>query len=114
MFAVIRSGGKQYRVRVGDVLTLERLEAEEGECIELADVLLLGGDEPAVGTPTVDGALVRASVLDHIRGPKLLSFKRRRRKASSRRLKGHRQEQTRIRILEISHDRVGAASVEAT
>ena len=103
MFAVIRSGGKQYRVCVGDVLTLERLQAEAGECVELSEVLLLGGAATAVGAPIVEGAQVRASVMEHIRGPKVLSFKRRRRKASSKRLKGHRQELTRVKILEISH-----------
>ncbi len=102
MFAVIRSGGKQYRVSVGDVLSLERLRAEEGESVVLSEVLLLAGEEPIVGTPLVEGASVHATVVDHIRGPKLLSFKRRRRKASSRRLKGHRQELTRVKIREIT------------
>ena len=109
MFAVIRSGGKQYRVCVGDILTLERLEAEAGQSVELSEVLLLGGADTAVGAPIVEGAQVRASVMEHIRGPKLLSFKRRRRKASSKRLKGHRQELTRVKILEISHGGDGAA-----
>ena len=103
MFAVIRSGGKQYRVSVGDVLTLERLDAEEGASIDLQEVLLLGGKKTEIGNPIVEGAQVRASILDHFRGPKVLSFKRRRRKSSSKRLKGHRQEFTRVRILEISH-----------
>ncbi len=73
MFAVIRSGGKQYRVCVGDILTLERLEAEAGQSVELSEVLLLGGADTAVGAPIVEGAQVRASVMEHIRGPKLLS-----------------------------------------
>lgn len=116
MFAVIRSGGKQYRVNVGDILTLERLDVEEGASIDLPEVLLLGGCEIKVGSPIVEGAQVRASVVDHIRGPKLLSFKRRRRKASSKRLKGHRQEFTRVKILEISHggEVPDASGAEAT
>ena len=112
MFAVVRSGGKQYRVGVGDVLTLERLDVEAGESVELSEVLLLCDGETAVGTPLVEGAHVRACVIDHIRGPKLLSFKRRRRKASSKRLKGHRQELTRLKILEISHGDPGSDAQE--
>ena len=110
MFAVIRSGGKQYRVSVGDVLTLERLEAETGECIEVSEVLLLGGADTAVGAPIVEGSHVLASVVEHIRGPKVLSFKRRRRKASSKRLKGHRQELTRVKIVEIFRGNEAAAA----
>lgn len=114
MFAVIRSGGKQYRVCVGDVLTLELLDVEAGECIDLSEVLLLGGAEPAIGAPIVDGAQVRASVMEHIKAPKVLSFKRRRRKASSKRLKGHRQKLTRVKILEISRGGESPDAEEST
>ena len=103
MFAVIRSGGKQYRVSVGDVLTIERLDACEGAKVGFDDVLLIGGGaRTEVGAPVVPGAVVRADVLDHPRGPKVVSFKRRRRKASSKRTKGHRQELTRVRSVEIA------------
>ena len=112
MFAVVRSGGKQYRMEVGDVVTLERLPVEAGEDLDLPEVLLLGGADVAVGSPVVAGARVRVSVLDHIRGPKLLSFKRRRRKASSKRLKGHRQELTRVRVVEITAGAEAAAGAE--
>lgn len=102
MFAVIRSGGKQYRVSVGDVLTLEKLDAPGGTLVDFTDVLLVGGDgAPEIGAPTVPDAVVRADVIGHLRGPKVVSFKRRRRKASSKRLRGHRQDLTQVKIVEI-------------
>ena len=103
MFAVIRSGGKQYRVSVGDVLTLEKLGVEAGQSVDFSEVLLMGDAKgPVIGSPSIPNARVRAEVLSHERGPKLLSFKRRRRKASSKSLRGHRQALTRVRITEIS------------
>jgi large subunit ribosomal protein L21 len=101
MYAVIKTGGKQYRVQPEDVLTIERLEAEAEQTIEFGDVLMVGeGDSVKVGVPTVSGAKVVARVVEQTRGPKLIAFKKRRRK-SSRRKRGHRQDLTKIRITEI-------------
>ncbi|MEM7507157.1 MAG: 50S ribosomal protein L21 [Pseudomonadota bacterium] len=101
MFAVIKTGGKQYKVASGDKVTVEKLAAEPGETIQFNDVLMLGGDAPAIGSPMVEGAGVQAEVLDQLRGPKVYNFKKRRRKHSSQRLKGHRQSLTAIRVTEI-------------
>lgn len=101
MFAVIRTGGKQYRVAAGDELTIEKLPAEAGESVEFDEVLMLGGDAPTVGTPLVEGARVKAEVVEQTRGPKVLSFKKRRRKHGSKRIKGHRQHLTLVRVTEI-------------
>lgn len=98
MYAVIKTGGKQYRVREGDELLVERLSAETGEAIQFVDVLMLGGEAPVIGAPRVDGAAVAAEVVEHPRGPKVYNFKKRRRKHSSKRLKGHRQDLTLVRI----------------
>lgn len=101
MYAVIKTGGKQYRVQAEDVLTIERLEGEADQTIEFADVLMVGeGDSVTVGSPTVAGAKVVAQLVEQTRGPKLIAFKKRRRK-NSRRKKGHRQDLTKIRITEI-------------
>lgn len=101
MYAVIKTGGKQYRVAADDVLTIERLEGDAGAKIEFGDVLLVGsGDSVKVGTPVVDGAKVVAEVVEQTRGPKLIAFKKRRRK-SSRRKRGHRQDLTKVKITEI-------------
>jgi len=101
MFAVIKTGGKQYRVSSGDEFTVEKLVAEAGETIKFDQVLMLGGDETTVGTPLVDGAVVTAEVVEQTRGPKVVSFKKRRRKHGSKRIKGHRQHLTMVRITEI-------------
>jgi large subunit ribosomal protein L21 len=103
MFAVIRTGGKQYRVVAEDVLRVDRLEAEPGTVVELGDVLVVGSDHTVLGTPTVADATVAAEVLDHVRGPKVIAFKKRRRK-NSRRKRGHRQEFSLVRITEILTD----------
>src|SRR5229473_7753097 len=100
MFAVIKTGGKQYRVVAEDVLRVDRLEAEPGTVVEFGEVLVVGGDQTMLGTPTVAGATVGAEVLDHVRGPKVIAFKKRRRK-NSRRKRGHRQEFSLVRITEI-------------
>src|SRR5215831_18908126 len=100
MFAVIKTGGKQYRVAAEDVLRVARVEAEPGAVVEFGDVLAVGGEGTVVGTPTVAGATVAAEVLDHVRGPKVIAFKKRRRK-NSRRKRGHRQEFSLVRITEI-------------
>jgi large subunit ribosomal protein L21 len=103
MFAVIKTGGKQYRVAADDVLQVEKVKGEPGEIIQVGDVLVVGGDTPALGTPTVSGASVAAEVIEQGRGPKVIAFKKRRRK-NSRRKRGHRQEFTLIRITEILTD----------
>ena len=97
MYAVIKTGGKQYRVVANEVLKIERLEAEVGQDIAFDNVLAIGGDEPKVGTPVLEGAKVVATVLEHMRGPKVTIFKKRRRK-NSRRKTGHRQNLTVVRI----------------
>ena len=98
MYAVIRSGGKQARVAPGDTLRLEKLAGDVGDSIELSDVLMLGEEgEPRVGTPLVDGAKVRGTILAQGRGDKIIVFKMKRRKGY-RRKAGHRQSYTEVRI----------------
>jgi len=103
MFAVIKTGGKQYRVAAEDKLKVEKVAGEPGEIIQFGDVLVVGGDSVTLGSPTVSGASVAAEVLAQARGPKVIAFKKRRRK-NSRRRRGHRQEFTLIRITEILTD----------
>ena len=103
MFAVIKTGGRQYRVVAEDVLEVGKIEGEVGSIIQLGEVLVLGGDTPVLGIPTVAGASVAAEVLDHKRGPKVISFKKRRRK-NSKRKRGYRDEITVLRITEILAD----------
>jgi large subunit ribosomal protein L21 len=100
MFAVIKTGGKQYRVAAEDVLRVDRLEGDPGTVVEFGEVLVVGGDSPVVGVPIVAGATVAGELLDHVRGPKVIAFKKRRRK-NSRRKRGHRQEYSLVRITEI-------------
>lgn len=103
MFAVFKTGGKQYRVAAEDVLEIDKIEGERGEVVEFGEVLVVGGDNVTLGTPTVAGATVAAEVLDQARGPKIIAFKKRRRK-NSRRKRGHRQQFTLVRITEILTD----------
>ena len=100
MFAVIRTGGKQYRVAADDVLSVAKVEGEPGKIIQFGEVLVVGGDNVTLGVPTVAGASVAAEVLEQGRGPKVIAFKKRRRK-NSRRKRGHRQDFVLIRISEI-------------
>mgnify|MGYP000087111285 CR=1 FL=1 len=100
MFAVIKTGGRQYRVVPNDVLEIGKIEGQVGTIVQLGEVLVVGGDTPVLGVPTVAGASVAAEVLDHKRGPKVIAFKKRRRK-NSRRKRGHRQLETTVRIAEI-------------
>ena len=100
MFAVIKTGGRQYRVVPDDVLEIGKIEGEVGTIVQLNEVLVLGGDTPVLGAPTVKGASVAAEVLDHKRGPKVIAFKKRRRK-NSRRKRGYRDELMVLRITEI-------------
>jgi large subunit ribosomal protein L21 len=100
MFAVIKAGGKQYRVAPEDVIRIDRVKGEPGEVVEFGEVLLLVGDAPQLGAPTVAGATVAGEVLQHARGDKVIAFKKRRRK-NSRRKRGYRHEFSVIRITEI-------------
>jgi large subunit ribosomal protein L21 len=100
MFAVIKTGGKQYRVAAEDVIKVEKVKGELGEIVEFGEVLVVGGDDVKLGEPTVSGAMVAGQVLEQGRGPKVIAFKKRRRK-NSRRKRGHRQEFTLVRITEI-------------
>ena len=100
MFAVIKTGGRQYRVVPDDVLEIGKIAGDVGTIVQLGEVLLVGGDSPVLGAPTVAGATVAAEVLQHKRGPKVISFKKRRRK-NSKRKRGYRDEITVLRITEI-------------
>ena len=102
MYAVIQSGGKQYRVQEGDVVRLESLPAEAGEKVEFDHVLMVGGDDSTrVGTPTVEGARVSGTVIRHGRGDKVIVYTFKRRKNSNRRTQGHRQGYTEVKIEDI-------------
>jgi large subunit ribosomal protein L21 len=103
MFAVFKTGGKQYRAAADDVLEVSKIAGEPGDIVEFGEVLVVGGDNVTLGTPSVAGATVAAEVIEQGRGPKIIAFKKRRRK-NSRRKRGHRQEFTRIRITEILTD----------
>ncbi len=111
MFAVIKTGGKQYRVAVGDVLKVEKLAAEAGETVTFDSVLMHGGDGgTTVGTPMVDGAVVTGEIIEQFRDKKIVVFKKRRRKHSSKTRNGHRQYLTRVRISGIPGDADGSKS----
>lgn len=100
MFAVIKAGGKQYRVAAEDVIRIDRVGQEPGSVVEFGEVLMLGGDTPLLGLPTVAGATVAGEVLRHERGDKVIAFKKRRRQ-NSRRKRGYRHDYSVIRITEI-------------
>ena len=100
MFAVIKAGGKQYRVAEDQVLKVEGIEGEPGTIVQIGEVLMLGGDTPQIGAPMVEGASVAVEIVSHGRGPKVIAFKKRRRK-NSRRKRGHRQDFVLVRISEI-------------
>jgi large subunit ribosomal protein L21 len=103
MFAVIKTGGKQYRVAAEDVIRIDRVNGQPGEIVEFGEVLVVGGDTPQLGTPKVEGATVAGEVLQHTRGDKVIAFKKRRRK-NSRRKRGYRHEFSVVRITEILTD----------
>ena len=103
MFAVIKTGGKQYRVAAEDVIRIDRVNGQPGEIVEFGEVLVVGGDTPQLGTPKVAGATVAGEVLQHTRGDKVIAFKKRRRK-NSRRKRGYRHEFSVVRITEILTD----------
>jgi len=103
MFAVIKTGGLQYRVAEDQVIRVGRIQGEPGQIVQLSDVLMLGGDQPQLGNPVVSGASVAVEIMQQSRGPKVIAFKKRRRK-NSRRKRGHRQDFTLVRISEILTD----------
>jgi large subunit ribosomal protein L21 len=113
MFAVLKTGGKQYRVQTGDVLRVERIAAQAGETVQFNDVLMLGGDSPVVGAPMIDGAAVQAEVIDQIKADKVIHFVKRRRKHSSQRTKGHRQKLTLVKVTDILASGADASGVKA-
>ena len=113
MFAVLKTGGKQYRVAQGDVLRVEKLACEAGEKVQFNDVLMIGGDEVRIGSPLIEGAAVQADVIDQIRGEKLIHFVKRRRKHGSQRTKGHRQYLTLLRVTDILASDAGSSGVKA-
>ena len=100
MFAVIRTGGKQYKVANGDVVSIEKLDGEAGAKITFGEVLMLGGDSPKHGLPLVSGASVTAEVVAQGKGEKVIAFKKKRRKNTHRK-RGHRQHFTKVKITEI-------------
>lgn len=110
MFAVMKTGGKQYRVQSGDVLRVEKLAADAGEMIQFNEVLMVGS---TVGAPMIAGAGVQAEVIEQIKGPKTINFVKRRRKHSSKRTKGHRQKLTLVRIKEILEKGADKSGVKA-
>ncbi|RYH10423.1 50S ribosomal protein L21 [Tropicimonas sp. IMCC6043] len=119
MFAVLKTGGKQYRVVKGDVLRVEKLAASAGETVQFNDVLMVGA---TVGAPLVEGAAVQAEVIDQIKDAKKITFVKRRRKHGSQRTRGHRQQLTLLRVTEILESgaaesgvkpAVGAAAAQA-
>ena len=117
MFAVIKTGGKQYKVQSGDMLRVERIAANAGEKIQFNEVLMLGGDKPVLGAPMVKDAGVQAEVVDQIKGEKVIHFVKRRRKHSSKRTKGHRQKLTLVKITDIlasGADKSGVAAAIGT
>ena len=110
MFAVLKTGGKQYRVQSGDVLRVEKLAADAGEKVQFNEILMVGS---TVGTPLVEGAGVQAEVIDQIKGDKVIHFVRRRRKHSSKRTKGHRQQLTLLRVTDILEKGADKSGVKA-
>jgi large subunit ribosomal protein L21 len=113
MFAVLKTGGKQYKVQSGDILRVEKLAADAGETIQFNEVLMLGGDKPVVGAPFVKDAGVQAEVVDQIKGEKTINYVKRRRKHSSQRTKGHRQKLTLIKVTDILASGAGKSGVKA-
>ena len=113
MFAVLKTGGKQYKVQSGDMLRVEKLAADAGEKVQFNDILMLGGKKPVLGTPMVAGAAVQAEVIDQIKADKVINFVKRRRKHSSQRTKGHRQKLTLVKITDILSSGADASGIKA-
>jgi len=110
MFAVLKTGGKQYKVQAGDVLRVEKLDAAAGEKIQFNDILMVG---TTIGAPMVAGAAVQAEVIDQIKGEKVIHYVKRRRKHSSQRTKGHRQHLTLVRVTEVLEKGADKSGVKA-
>ncbi|WP_394153386.1 50S ribosomal protein L21 [Loktanella salsilacus] len=110
MFAVLKTGGKQYRVQSGDVLRVEKLDAQAGDEIQFNEILMVGD---SIGAPLVEGAGVKATVIDQIKGPKTINFVKRRRKHGSQRKKGHRQQLTLVRIGDIMESGADKSGIRA-
>lgn len=113
MFAVMKTGGKQYKVAEGDVFTVEKLVADAGETVQFNEVLMLGGDSVTVGAPMIDDAAVQAEILEQTRSAKTISYVKRRRKHSSQRKRGHRQPLTLVKITGILEKGAGKSGVKA-
>lgn len=113
MFAVLKTGGKQYKVQSGDTLRVEKLAANAGDTVQFNEVLMIGGDSPVVGSPIVADAGVQAEVIEQIKGTKTINFVKRRRKHSSKRTKGHRQQLTLIRVTDILASGASASGIMA-
>ena len=113
MFAVLKTGGKQYKVQSGDMLRVEKLAADAGEKVQFNEILMLGGDTPVIGSPLVDGAAVQAEVVDQVKGDKVIHFVKRRRKHGSQRTKGHRQQLTLLRVTEILEKGADKSGIKA-
>lgn len=101
MFAVIKTGGKQYKVASGDILRIEKVTGNAGDTVQFNEILMVGGDKPVIGSPAVTGAAVQAEILEQGKGPKVINYVKRRRKHSSQRKKGHRQQITVLRVTDI-------------
>ncbi|MCL4187410.1 MAG: 50S ribosomal protein L21 [Rhodobacteraceae bacterium] len=112
MFAVLKTGGKQYRVREGDILRVEKLDAAPGASVRFEEVLVIGGASTVVGAPTIAGAAVEAEVLDQVKADKVITFVKRRRKHSSQRTRGHRQKLTLVKVTGIVAGHAAAAAAE--
>jgi len=110
MFAVLKTGGKQYKVKAGDTLRVEKLAATSGEKVQFNEILMLGS---TIGTPLVAGAAVQAEVIDQVKGDKVIHFVKRRRKHSSQRTKGHRQQLTLIKVTDILESGAESSGVKA-
>ena len=113
MFAVLKTGGKQYKVQAGDVLRVEKLDAVAGQKIQFNEILMVGGESLTIGVPFVAGAAVQAEVIDQIKGEKVIHFVKRRRKHSSQRTKGHRQHLTLVRVTDVLASGADATGVAA-
>jgi len=113
MFAVLKTGGKQYKVASGDVLKVEKLSGLAGDKVQFNEILMLGGETLSVGAPLVDDAAVQAEILEQAKAPKVIHYVKRRRKHSSQRRKGHRQQLTVLRVTEILAKGAGKSGVAA-
>lgn len=111
MYGIVKIGGHQYKVRPGDVIDVQKLEDEEGKAIELDQVLFVGGDKPQVGTPTVQGAKVKAQVIRQGRSRKMIIFKKK--PGLYKKKNGHRQHYTGLLITELEDGQGGTAKIEA-